>query len=463
MSKWHRRCVGWLTGLLVLPTVLWAATFELHNKETVVGDLTTFVLTVEPALGGELRVPLESLLMLDGDRFTLADGTLLTGKIKDPSLTVKARMGIVQIPVAQIKRIVSGKASPTVTPSGRNIFTLQNGDMLVGEFAEPIALELALGGTIEKVAPKEFISWADDRFTFQDGTVLKGRMKDESFTVKTRFGTVKVARADLKSLQGGQGSSPGTTTPRPGLASGGVPEPGLPQPPKLLEKTFRNTVGMDFVLVPAGDFIMGSQDGLENEAPIHAVRISQPFYLGKHEVTQGQWTAVMQTNPSHFRSDAALPVEQVSWEDVQEFISRLNTLEGKRLYRLPTEAEWEYAARAGSSSAYSFGDNAGMLPTYAWHVSNAVGTTHAVGTREPNAWGLYDMYGNVWEWVHDWYGAYPTDVVTDPPGPEGGEHRVVRGGGWGDDAKLCRSTTRYVNTPSIRYTDLGFRLVRIVQ
>jgi formylglycine-generating enzyme required for sulfatase activity len=228
-----------------------------------------------------------------------------------------------------------------------------------------------------------------------------------------------------------------------------------------LEKTFTNTMGMEFVLIPAGTFMMGSADGDADERPLHQVTISRPFYLGKYEVTQNQWQAIMGNNPSLFRGGANLPVEQVWSTDVEEFIRRLNTKEGGEKYRLPTEAEWEYAARAGSTTAYSFGNDAVQLKEYAWYKENAGEKTHPVGQLKPNAWGLHDMHGNVMEWVKDWYGPYPAQPVTDPQGPPSGTHRMRRGGAWNNVAAICRSANRY-SAPGFRDDFLGFRLVRVI-
>jgi formylglycine-generating enzyme required for sulfatase activity len=221
---------------------------------------------------------------------------------------------------------------------------------------------------------------------------------------------------------------------------------------------------MEFVLIQAGTFQMGSNDGDSDERPVHEVRISKAFYLGKHEVTQGQWQAVMGNNPSNFKGDANRPVENVSWDDVQEFIRKLNAKEGGSTYRLPTEAEWEYAARAGTTMAYSFGNDAEQLGKYAWYGANAGGTTHPVGQRESNARGLYDMHGNVWEWVQDWYGQdyYARSTAVDPTGPSSGSRRVFRGGGWFNVAGFCRSAFRSCNAPGFRYGFLGLRLLREV-
>jgi len=220
---------------------------------------------------------------------------------------------------------------------------------------------------------------------------------------------------------------------------------------------------MPFVLIPAGEFLMGSADGDDDERPVHTVRISQPFYLGQYAVTQAQWQAVMESNPSQFTDDPNRPVENISWEEVQEFIRRLHAREGGAPYRLPTEAEWEYAARASSTTAYSFGNDPRQLREYAWYYENAGGQTHPVGQLKPNAWGLYDMHGNVWEWMQDWYGPYTADAAVDPAGPSSGSARVLRGGSWDLDAGYCRSAYRRHLPPGYHRRDnLGFRLLRLV-
>jgi formylglycine-generating enzyme required for sulfatase activity len=229
------------------------------------------------------------------------------------------------------------------------------------------------------------------------------------------------------------------------------------------EKTYSNSIGMEFILIPAGSFIMGADQNFEeaddDETPQHQVKISQPFYLGKYEVTQAQWTAVMGNNPSRFKGRSN-PVEQVSWDDAQRFIEQLNAREGHNRYRLPTEAEWEYAARAGTTGAYSFGDD-GHLGRYGWHGEDwDSGSTHPAGQKQPNTWGLYDMHGNVWEWVRDWYSEeyYHRSPSTDPAGPWSGSYRVLRGGAWYCKARDCRSAYRGAFAPGNRFDYLGFRL-----
>ena len=205
---------------------------------------------------------------------------------------------------------------------------------------------------------------------------------------------------------------------------------------------------------------------------MHWVHISQPFDLSKYEVTQAQWKAVMgeSNNPSDFKGDDR-PVASVSWNDVQDFIWKLNEREGTDVYRLPTEAEWEYAARAGSQTAYYFGDSASQLGAYAWYSENANGETHPVGKKQPNAWGLYDIHGNVWEWVQDWYGKFSATTaeitvatsVLDPGGPSSESDRVLRGGAWGIGARSCRSANRNSGHPGFADRYLGFRLLRQVR
>jgi formylglycine-generating enzyme required for sulfatase activity len=209
-------------------------------------------------------------------------------------------------------------------------------------------------------------------------------------------------------------------------------------------------VKMDLVLIRPGSFMMGNEKGDDDEKPVHKVTISKPFYLGKFEVTQEQWQAVMGSNPSHFRG-AKNPVDRVSWEACQAFIKKLNEkfAHAQVTFGLPTEAEWEYACRAGSTSRCGFGDRQSKLAEYAWFTDDAGGTTHPVGQKKPNAWGLYDMHGNVWEWCGDWYDGdyYKRSPAVDPTGPTAVTSRVLRGGSWSDPLPYCRSSYRYCLPP----------------
>ena len=208
-----------------------------------------------------------------------------------------------------------------------------------------------------------------------------------------------------------------------------------------------------FCFIPAGSFMMG------DEGNQHEVTLTRDFYLSRHPVTQRQWEMVMGKNPSNFRG-ADKPVEQVSWKDVQQYIKKLNELVGESRYRLPTETQWEYACRAGNKGKYCFGDQETLLGEYAWYHGNSNNETHPVGLKKANAWGLYDMHGNVWEWVQDWRSDYPNGSVTDPQGTTSGSFRVNRGGSWYENAKHCRSTNRGSSGPGGRDFNLGFRLLR---
>ena len=224
-------------------------------------------------------------------------------------------------------------------------------------------------------------------------------------------------------------------------------------------------VKLEMVLIPAGEFLMGSPDSEKDahadERPQHRVRITKPFYMGKYLVTQEQWEALMGNNPSHFKGPKN-PVEEVSWDDCQQFLDKLNKRQGNPAgkFVLPTEAQWEYACRAGSKTRYCFGDDASKLDEYAWYEKNSDDKTHPVGEKKPNAWGLYDMHGNVWEWCQDWYddGYYAKSPTDDPTGPATGSDRVVRGGSWRTRRGDCRSADRFGDRPGLRYDDLGFRV-----
>lgn len=226
-----------------------------------------------------------------------------------------------------------------------------------------------------------------------------------------------------------------------------------------------NSIGIEFILIPSGEFDMGSSSDevgrYDNEGPVHHVKFAKAFYLGKYEVTQKQWRDVMGTNLSYFTSDD-LPVEQVSWDDVQQFIMKLNEKEGTIKYRLPSEAEWEYAARAGTISKYSFGDNESKLEDYAWFFNNSNKTTHPVGKKKPNSWGLYDMHGNVWELVQDrWHDNYEGAPIDGSSWESGNvTDRVGRGGGFSGYARNCRSANRYKNPADNINRNVGFRLLK---
>ena len=250
---------------------------------------------------------------------------------------------------------------------------------------------------------------------------------------------------------------------------------------------------MEFVWIEPGTFLMGSRANdvaRYDDETQHRVTLTEGFYLGRYEVTQGQWSAVMGTMPwrgeKYVQSNANHPAVYVSWGDAQSFIGKLNAVVGKRLYRLPTEAEWEYTARAGTTTRWPFGDDQNQLDDYAWYRGNAwiAGKQYGqpVGTKRPNPWGLYDMHGNVWEWCQDWYGEYGTVAQVDPQGPSlsvrehilsglgnyesvigAGLFRVIRGGSFSGNGFInrnLRSGNRDLYDPVNRSGDIGFRLLR---
>jgi formylglycine-generating enzyme required for sulfatase activity len=239
-----------------------------------------------------------------------------------------------------------------------------------------------------------------------------------------------------------------------GLQQGGETK----QDEKATEDTIVNSIGMKLVYIPAGEFVMGSpinEAGRQGDEMQHAVKLTRPLRIGATEVTQAQWKAVMGVNRSNFAGDD-LPAEKLSWKEAEAFCKKLSEKEGV-VYRLPTEAEWEYACRAGATGAFS---GTGNIDDMGWYASNSEARTHPVGTKKPNGWGLYDMHGNVSEWCSDIYGAdYPEGPVADPAGPTEGKYRVIRGGSWNYFAAGCRCAARSSAPASYQFRHTGFRVV----
>jgi len=230
-------------------------------------------------------------------------------------------------------------------------------------------------------------------------------------------------------------------------------------------------VELEMISIPAGTFMMGSNNGFLDERPVHNVTLTQDFQLGKYEVTKAQWEAVMGTTPwsgqSFVLDDPNTPATRASWNDVQTFITTLNGLTGET-FRLPTEAEWEYACRGGTATEYYFGDSSANLSDYAWYEQNAYSMSeqfaNVVGQLLPNAFGLFDMHGNVWEWCEDWYDStyYSSSPSTDPPGPSSGSEKVLRSGGWAHISIDSRSARRQKWDPfeATGFQVIGIRLAR---
>lgn len=221
-----------------------------------------------------------------------------------------------------------------------------------------------------------------------------------------------------------------------------------------------STTHMEFVKIPAGCFMMGDNGGYEYEKPEHEVCVDEIF-LGRYEVTQRQWSLLMEENRARF-VDEKMPAQRISWNDAVEFIRRLNEKEKTNRYRLPTEAEWERAARGGTSTRYFWGDE--ISNEHAWYYGSSKFTAHKVGTRLPNSFGLYDMLGNVWEWVSDWYdsGYFARSPKNNPTGPEAGTLRTRRGGSMANLASYVRSASRYRSKPDKRHYIFGFRVAQSV-
>lgn len=226
-----------------------------------------------------------------------------------------------------------------------------------------------------------------------------------------------------------------------------------------------NVIGMKLVALAPGTFTMGSpasEAGRKASETPHAVTIAQPFFLGQYEVTQAEYEGVMGGNPSK-KVGAQRPVDHISWHDAVAFCAKLSEMDPKFNYRLPTEAEWEYACRAGTETRYYWGDDPELkhIGSHAFFKENAGGETHPVGQKQPNGWGLYDMNGNVWEWCADWMAPYDVTATADPQGPESGEQKVCRGGCWAYDAMRCRSAERNEAPADSVHVNLGMRVVGI--
>ena len=361
--------------------------------------------------------------------FLMTNGDLLTGMPNPARLTIATDYADVPVSFSEIRNVVMQGGDQSTA-----VLTKKNRDVMRGKLAtEELTVQLDIGIAAEAVYKDKFSKMFVDDGNAQAVALFSGA-------------------APL------QGESDGAM-----FSSGGVGEDlvlTIPGPSKVQLKMKK---------IPAGTFVMGSSMGEKgrdgDEGPIHQVVISKSFYMGVYEVTQAQWEAVMGTYPSKFNGKPAHPVEQVSWEDCQKFVKKINGM-GIGTFRLPTEAEWEYACRAGTKTVYSFGDEVAKLKEYGNYEDTPKWgdkSTAPVGSFKPNAWGLYDMHGNVYEWCNDWYGGYNMDKQTDPTGAAGGSYRVYRGGGWYYSSEFCRSASRHGLTPSYRYYCLGFRLVRAVQ
>jgi formylglycine-generating enzyme required for sulfatase activity len=356
------------------------------------------------------------------DLFVMANGDVLSGQVAEQTVQVRTDYAKVPVPFSEIKEVRMPTGSDMTA-----VITRTSGETMRGAWETD---ELSLNLEIELSLPAIY----RDKFA----RIFPGRARE---LAPGQFGIQPAVPAE--------------------------PEGMLPVPAVALdEKTIALDLGkkatMKLVLIPAGKFLMGSpadEAGRdEDEGPLREVVISKPFYLGVHEVTQDQYEAVMGAKPSKF-VDAAKPVECVSWEDAVEFCRRL-ARKTNQAVALPTEAQWEYACRAGSKARFSSGDDDRQFYTFARFGQGPDAGTAPVGSKKPNAWGLFDMHGNVWEWCSDWYaGSYVNAAPRDPTGPISGQGRVLRGGSWVNTIEGCRCATRNKSAPDARFNAIGFRIV----
>ena len=462
------------------------------NRNRLTGIITDRVIRFRVGSSGEeldirkekiqfilLRRSSKELDFVDGkqpaDLFVMTNGDLLTGKPTEPRITVTTDHGSVPVGFDAIRKIEM--------QGGRNVtavITKDNKDVMRGTLdTEEITIRLELGVTVDRVYKDKFAK------------LFIEHVPDE---MSAHFGVGPPA--------GGESDGALTTAPLPGNRPR---ETNRDRPPTLearrhaapvysswpldarearrwqkatsdalgipVERTLDlgDGVTMEFVLIPAGVFLMGSTPDEAghhgDEGPLRLVRITPPFYMGQHEVTQAQWQAVMGTNWSRFKGDDRRPVERVAWNDCQEFCRKLTQrLSDGRTVRLPSEAEWEYACRAGSPAAYSFGNDRSRLGTYAWYEGNSDMKTHPVGRKRPNAWGLYDMHGNVWEWCADAYHHSYDGAPTDGKARTGSDMDcpVIRGGSWNDSPRSLRAAGRAWIWPDATDGNGGLRVVLVV-
>ena len=347
------------------------------------------------------------------DLFVMTNGDLLTGKPREKRIAITTDYGTVNTAFDEMRQIEM-QGGDNVTA----VITKQNKDVMRGTLeTEEITLDLDLGVSVDAIYKDKFAK------------VFIEHVPDEMIQ---QFGLFQPVE--------GESDGAGTTTLNPSVQS-----------------PMTNSIGMKLVYVAPGEFTMGSpSDELnrEGDEKQHLVRLTKGIYMATTEVTQAQWRAIMGDSPSRWGGDR-MPVSDVSWNDAISFCQQLSNKEGKK-YRLPTEAEWEYACRAGSTGPLPKGT---VINDVAWYDRNSSGKYHNVGGKRPNAWGLYDMHGNVWEWCSDWYGDYPSGTVTDPKGANSGQSRVLRGGSWYYAPQSCRSAYRDWNTPDYRLHNFGFRVV----
>jgi formylglycine-generating enzyme required for sulfatase activity len=409
--------------------------------------------------GAGTRQGIESIVTVNNNRFSgfLDDSVFVLVQPTGSRIEVR--------PEKVLNVVLRLRDGETAGIPQRQFVLLKNGDYFTGKVLVD-ALEIATTNATVKVplADAESVSFLGDkkpsaRIVLRNGTVLNGTLGAEDIAIQLDLGwQCRIYRDRIDAIY---------------CREGYVPNSQKAALPVARNPGGRNVEGM--VWIPAGEFTMGSPasetDRDFDEGPLTKVAISQGFWMGKYEVTQREYEAVMGANPSLYSGDPTRPVEKVSWQDAMNYCSKLTQLQQASaelpegyVYRLPTEAEWEYACRAGTTTRFSYGDDPGyfQLGDYAWYYGNSDATTHPVGGKKPNAWGLYDMHGNVWEWCLDnWAGSFVGGIVTNRAVLPEGTLRVARGGSWLYDPKFCRSANRDNYGASNRCSDLGFRVVLV--
>ena len=457
-----------------------------RNKDILRGQIVNEKCTLATQYG-MLSIPLRECagISLEGARSNTEEVVFvnfnrITGILVDHVIRFRVGPSGTEIPIRKekIRFIVFGKrvdeAEFLKDQPQSDLFLMANGDLLSGQPAERKILVRTDYGQV----PVLFAEMKDLQICGEDGLTalitktngdtIHGTLETEEMSLRLAIGVdlpaiYKDKFAKILVDQAGTQAALQFEIGRPGV--GGAEGVAPAAPPSSSEPTLTLYLGkqvtLKLVLIPAGKFLMGSPPEeagrSEDEGPQRIVNISKPFYMGLHEVTQGQYAVIMGNNPSRFK-DAARPVEMVSWQDAVEFCQKLAQRTGKKVV-LPTEAQWEYACRAGSKTRFSFGNEEKQLAAYARYGQSGEAGTVPVGLGRPNPWGLYDMHGNVTEWCSDWYtGSYGNASSMDPAGPSAGQSRVIRGGCWGNPAGDCRSASRKGFAPESRNPYRGFRI-----
>ena len=456
-----------------------------RNKDVLRGRVLNETVTIVTQYG-TLKVPMRRCagLSFEGARanteaVVTVNFNRITGIITDRVINFEIKTSKTKIPIRKEKirflllQKTANEAEFVEKLPKADLFLMANGDLLSGEAVER---KVTIQTDYAKV-PVTFAEMKDVTMQGGDnvtaviskvnGDTMRGTLDTDEITLDLEIGIQvraiykdKFARVFVDQARKQLPVQFGVQQPIAGESDGIAPFP-TPAGQKTMALDLGDGIKMQLVLIPAGKFVMGSPDSEtgrdDDEGPQRRVTISKPFYMGVTEVTQDQYAAIVGKNPSRF-SGLANPVEQVSWDDAVAFCKALSKKTGQTV-RLPTEAEWEYACRAGSKTRFTFGDRDRDLGAYAWYEENCDKKPHPVGKKKPNAWGLYDMHGNVWEWCNDWYAeSYAGLKTADPEGPGSGKYRVHRGGSWHNSPAGCRSASRVGRTPDDRFSNLGFRV-----